>query len=90
MFQQEGGIRAKWSWFGNSLNGRGIGGFSQVENAADLPANHLPRLQHHINHKWLEIIPVTMNICCADERNILLSDQKSSLNKKALRVLRGH
>ncbi|HGS6875027.1 TPA: hypothetical protein ACMEVV_002076 [Klebsiella quasipneumoniae subsp. quasipneumoniae] len=38
---------------------------SQVENAGELPAHHLCRLQHHINRMWLEKMPVPSIIAAA-------------------------
>lgn len=39
--------------------------FSQIENAADLPAHHQRRLQHHINRMWLEKMPVPTIVTAA-------------------------
>lgn len=39
--------------------------YSQIENAAELPAHHQRRLQHHINRMWLEKMPVPSIIVAA-------------------------
>ncbi|GEM_PF-697992 len=39
--------------------------YSQIESAGELPTHHQRRLQHHINHMWLEKIPVPSIIAAA-------------------------
>lgn len=38
---------------------------SQIENAGDLPAQHMRRLQYHINRMWLEKMPIPSIIIAA-------------------------
>ncbi|WP_330983655.1 MULTISPECIES: hypothetical protein [Enterobacterales] len=39
--------------------------YSQIESAAQLPAHHQRRLQHHINRMWLDRMPVPSIVTAA-------------------------